>query len=80
MNAAMYPEADQTATARPTTAMTDPTPALPWSWCAASVMTSRAEPGASFRRLSRTRWVADSPAMPSSETSTSSAGNSDRTP
>ncbi|CAM5451929.1 hypothetical protein SGLAM104S_10609 [Streptomyces glaucescens] len=60
--------------------MTDPTPAFPWSCSTAPVMMVRAAPGVSCSRLPSTVSVADLPAIPSRETSTSSAGNSDSTP
>ncbi len=80
MKAPTYPEADHSAASRPTTASSEPSPPAPCNCSTALVTTSRAGPGVIFLMASSTRRVADSPAIPSSDTSTSSPGKSASTP
>jgi hypothetical protein len=78
MNAATYPDADHSAPAAPRTAKIPAVPCASVRLRAPASRMSRTGSGVMARVLSSNGWMADWPAMPSTETRTSSPGKIDR--
>ncbi len=80
MNAAMYPDADQTAPAMPTMNRMPAAPRLRCRFWIALAKIWWTDPGASLLRLAISGWSAEVPISPRIETSAMIAGKMASTP